>query len=148
MTDVLEIAVKMYHREHDRWYQWALFYLGSIASVFVVWGHIEKDVPLIIPCVFGFILSAFWVLASLDIRASTNAWRETITALQGGGIGGEISALELFGEKLEEFGRLADLLRTLNLTNGEVWKSVTRKLTLLGVIYAVAFVVLGFLSLK
>jgi hypothetical protein len=34
--DWFEIAVRMFDREHDRWNSWAIFFFGSIASVFVV----------------------------------------------------------------------------------------------------------------
>jgi hypothetical protein len=31
-----EIALKMYLQEHNRWSQWALFFLGSIISIFTI----------------------------------------------------------------------------------------------------------------
>ena len=35
-----EAAVKMYLREQDRWNQWALFFFGAIAFIFVIAGEL------------------------------------------------------------------------------------------------------------
>src|SRR4030042_5413231 len=78
-----EVSVTMFNREHDRWNQWALFFFGSIVSVFVL----EEKVA-VIPSWFSpllaCVISVMWVAVAMSIRRSTTAWQETILELEDG----------------------------------------------------------------
>ena len=136
----LETAVEMYKHQHDRWNQWALFFFGSIISVFVLWGQVSTYVPLVIPATLAFVLSIFWVLVAISIRATTRAWLETILELE--------EAMEnvqsakpfhIFKKHESSFSVRTDFLDTLRLYRAEPYRRVTRILTLVGVLSVVLF---------
>ena len=139
-----EAAVTMYHREHDRWNQWALFLFGSIAGVFALWNQLSDALPLWVPCIVCAALSAVWVMVAQSIRASTAAWFRTVKRLESNPRG---CAFTLFEEELGRSRRLSDLRQTLKLFTWEPWRRVTRMLTLLGVVAFALFLVLAVLSL-
>ncbi len=101
-----DAALLMYSREHDRWHQWALFFFGAIISVFVVADRIA--LPLFVPSLFAFLVSLMWVGAASNIRATTEAWRETLLELETTPAPA-IGAFHLFLDRLEDFDRSADL---------------------------------------
>lgn len=136
-----ETAVSMYQREHDRWNQWALFFFGSIGSVFVLWGQLHEVVPLCVPALLATILSVMWIGAALSIRASTRAWLETVKELENDGTCGD-RVFHVFERHLENRRRWEDLRQCLQLWRGEPYKRVTRTMVLLGLLSALSFFVL------
>lgn len=140
----LETAVAMYQREHDRWNQWALFFFGSIASVFVAWSQISQAVSLLVPALLSFVLSILWVLVALNIRATTRAWFDTILVLECGRPSNS-PPFSMFLVRYEEFNRWKDFLETLAFWQLEPFKRVTRILTLTGVLSVLLF---GYLTAR
>lgn len=138
----LEIAIQMYRHQHERWNQWALFFFGSIISVFLLWGQISSYVPLVVPAILAFVLSIFWVLVALSIRGTTRSWLRTILDLEeaeGQEQPETLRAFHLFHKHEKEFKARADLMETLRLHRGEPYRRVTRILTLVGVLSVLLF---------
>lgn len=77
-----QIATDMYKREHDRWYHWALFFFGSIASVFVVTHQSNGAVPVWAASLAASLVSLFWTAAADDILMTSHAWELTIHELE------------------------------------------------------------------
>jgi hypothetical protein len=134
----------MYHREHDRWNQWALFFFGSIVTVFLLWDQV-KTFPLWVPALICFLLSCMWVAVALSIRASTWAWREAVKEIEAQPTS-DGPAFKTFEDKLDKFKRLGDLRTTLTRWRSESFMRVTRMLTLLGVMAALIFLALSVAS--
>jgi len=145
MSDEKELAVSMYHREHSRWNHWALFFFGSIVSLFVLYGHVKIILSLWVPLFICFILSIMWILVALNIRATTRSWEETIIDLGSNLNNGQ--AFQLFIERLEKFSRSEDLLKSLRFWSKEPYISVSRLLTLFGLFAAIFFLVLLLLAI-
>lgn len=141
----LEVAVTMYHREHDRWNQWALFFFGSVVSVFLLWGNLKPVIPLWVPAMAASVLSVCWVMVALNIRASTYSWRAVAKVLEASPQS-LATPFALYEQKASEFSRLHDLWMTLSRWRTESFLSVTRILTILGVLSAVLFLLLAVLS--
>lgn len=142
----LKVAVTMYHREHDRWSQWALFFFGSVVSVFVLWRNLGSAIPLWVPSLVAFVLSVCWVMVALNIRASTFAWRDVALEIESMPEGSG-RPFALYAEKAKLFSRRRDLCVTLFYWRTESFFSVTRILTILGVLSALLFLVLAVLSM-
>jgi hypothetical protein len=119
-----EIAIQMYEREHSRWNQWALFFFGSITSVFVLYNQLRCILPLRIPLLVSAGLSILWVLVAQSIRRTTWAWRQVILDLEKVENAGK--AFELFEQKGQEFSGWRDLGHTLKLWRTEPYLRVTR----------------------
>ncbi len=140
MSEEKDIAVTMYHREHARWNQWAVFFFGSISALFILYSKVNGILSLWALFLICTILSLMWVLVALSIRASTDAWRKTIAEFDDNENSGK--AFAIFAKKLEEFPRFRDLKETVQLWTWEPYIRVTRLLTLLGIVSAVFFFVL------
>jgi hypothetical protein len=139
-----EIAIEMYKNEHTRWNQWAVFFFGSIVSLFVLYDKIQSFIPLWIPLSIGCILSIIWIFVALSIRMSTRSWDYTIRALEKNK---DIrKAFELFTMYNEHFSRWCDFRRTMQLWKKEPYLRVTRIVTLFGVLSAACFLILAILS--
>lgn len=132
-----DIAVQLYLHEHPRWNQWALFFFGSIVSVFVVGEKAATFVPVGLQFTLAAAFSCLWVLVAQSIRASTAAWRNTIKRLEQSPSAG--CAFALFDEELNSFNRWKDLGVTLKFWKQEPYLRVTRILALVGVICAIFF---------
>jgi len=138
-----EVSITMYKHQHVRWNQWALFFFGSIVSVFVL-----EEKVVIIPCwispLLACFLSVIWVAVAISIRRTTKAWRETIFQLENDNIieDNVIKAFHIQEEKWKKYNPWKDLKVTLCLWNMEALKSVTRMLTLIGVFSALFFFIL------
>lgn len=137
-----EAAVKMFHREHDRWRQWALFFFGFIASIFVLSEKHESIIPFWFACCVASLLSAIWVCVVQNIRATTHSWMKVIESIENEQTG---RAFPTFQKYLKEYQHFYDLLITLyfNHKKHKTWKSVTRLLALLGVVSCLLFFIIG-----
>ena len=122
-----QVAVEMYKREHERWHQWALFFLGLIAGVFVIWGQICHVIPLWVASAVAAVLSLMWTVAACALRATTGGWESTI------------KKLECENKGLSD-GAAFSLFRDEVLSGGLV--SVTRMLMFSGVLSTLAFLAL------
>ena len=132
-----DTAVRMFDREHDRWNQWALFFFGSIVSVFVIAGQAQLALPLWLPWTLASLLSITWFLVAVGIRASTHAWRQTVKTIENnGGLG---KPFEIVEAELAKFSRRQEALDTLTFWSWPTWTSVTRMLMLLGLLAAFLF---------
>jgi hypothetical protein len=135
-----EISVTMFKHQHDRWNQWALFFFGSIVSVFVIKEKSDVVPSWISPLLASF-LSLIWVVVAISIRRTTTAWQETIFQLEKEN-SIEDNLLPIFHIQ-EKFWKKSDpwkdLMKTLCLWNMEAFKSVTRMLTLIGILSAILF---------
>jgi hypothetical protein len=139
-----DAALLMYSREHDRWHQWALFFFGAIISTFVVADRIA--LPLYVPSCFALLLSLMWIGAASSIRASTEAWRETLLALEAAPSDAS-GAFHLFKENLDRFDRAEDFRKTLMFWRRQTFTSVTRLLIWFGIVAALAFLAIAILSI-
>ncbi len=136
-----DTAVRMFDREHDRWNQWALFFFGSIVSVFVIAGQAQLALPLWLPWTLASLLSITWFLVAVGIRASTHAWRQTVKTIENnGGLG---RPFEIVEAELAKFSRWREVLDTLRFLSWPTWTSVTRMLMLLGLLAAILFAVVA-----
>jgi L-lactate permease len=138
-----EISVTMYKHQHDRWNQWALFFFGSIVSVFVL----EEKVEIItswISLLLASFLSIIWVAVAISIRRTTTAWRDTIFQLEKDNIikDNEVNVFHIQEEIWKKTDPWTDLKVTVCLWNMETFKSVTRMLTLIGLLSSVFFFLL------
>jgi hypothetical protein len=137
-----EAAVKMFHREHDRWRQWALFFFGFIASIFVLSEKHADIIPFWVPCYVAALLSAIWVCVAQNIRATTYSWKKVIESIENDET---VKAFPTFEEYLKEYERFKDLRITLRF-GWKTWQSVTRLLSLLGVGSSILFFITGTLA--
>ena len=139
-----EAAVTMFHREHARWNQWALFFFGSIVSIFVLGEKVKFHIPAWVSPLLACIVSGMWVAVATTIRGSTTAWRKTILELEAKGQyeEKEVKVFHIQEEKWHEFNHWNDLKTTLRFWKKETITSVTRILTLFGVISALGFLLL------
>lgn len=130
-----EAAVSMYKSEHSRWNQWALFFFGSIASVFVISERIEEFVPPWVPAAVACLVSILWVLVSTAIRRSSEAWRKTLRDIERSKEKESAQPFVIQKEYYDNFNVWKDLKPSLF--------SVTYHLRLLGVIATISFLVLA-----
>lgn len=130
-----KIAVKMFHREHDRWYQWGLFFMGFITSIYLIG---DKYLPLWMLCYLASAASFVWVIVVQNMRASTDAWRRIIIKIENGK---KIRVFDAYNRYSRHWPRYKDLKRTFCCR--ETLVSISRILALIGVILLVIFVILG-----
>ena len=145
-----EAAVNMFHREHARWNQWVLFYFGSIVSIFVISEKTILYIPKWFPSLLGFVVSIMFIAVATTLRASTTAWRETILELEESDqhVKGEEKVFHIQEEKWKKFNHLKDLKTTLFFRQKKTFTSVTRLLTLFGVLSAFCFLLLFILNIS
>lgn len=136
-----ETAVRMYDRQHDRWGSWALFFFGSIASVFALASQVQ-GLPLWSTCFVASALSAMWVLAAVGIRGATEAWFQTVLRIEHGKCDHR-GPFHEFKERVRIHDYRGDFLSTLQFWRETTYRSVTRILTWLGILAAIMFFGLG-----
>ena len=139
-----QAAVTMYNREHDRWYQWALFFFGAVGGIFYVAGHI--DAPKFVAPSLSCLVSLMWVGVASNIRATTDCWRETLVELESGHEV-EQGAFQVFKQKLDIYDFSGDFGKTLRIWRRQTYTSVTRLLVLSGMLSCFAFLVITIISL-
>lgn len=139
-----ETAVKMFYREHARWNQWALFFFGSMISIFVLGEKVNCHIPAWVPPLLACIVSVMWIAVGTTIRASTDAWRKTILELEDKGQyeKTEVKVFHIQEGKWHEFNHWNDLKTTLHFWKKETITSVSRMLVLFGIISALVFLLL------
>jgi len=137
----------MFHQQHTRWNQWAVFFFGSLASIFVIGDRLEGVIPCWIPSLVACIVSLMWIFVASSIRASTWAWRETVLKLENLDERQRKTAkvFSIQERKFHEFKHWKDLRKTLIFWRHDTRTSVTRILTLFGILSFVLFFLL-FLS--
>jgi len=81
-TEAYKAAVAMLQREHARWVQNALVLFGALVSVFLVYKDVRCVVPLWFPMMIAAAISLITVLVALSIRASTDAWTDTLQQIE------------------------------------------------------------------
>ncbi len=139
-----EAAVNMFHCEHARWNQWVLFYFGSIVSIFIIGEKAEDYVPVYVLPLLGCVVSVMWVAVATTLRASTTAWRETILDMEDTNqqLSGDVKAFHIQEKKWNEFSHWKDLKTTLHFWRIKTITSITRLLTLFGIISFICFFLL------
>ncbi len=80
--EAYEAALSMYQREHPRWVQNALFLLGALASILLVSDRLDALVPMWTLTALAAFVSTLMVLVALSIRASTDAWLQTVKEIE------------------------------------------------------------------
>jgi len=139
-----EVAVRMFQREHDRWRQWALFFFGIIAFIFILAEKNPEVMPFWLPCFVAALVSAFWVAVAQNIRASTHAWRQVLFKIEKDQ---HTQVFHCHDENWSSWNRLEDLRVTLRIWKPDTWLSVTRILALLGVVLCIIFFITGSFAL-
>ena len=137
----------MYKQEHIRWNQWALFFFGTLASLSIAWAKLPAIVPLWIPALIAFFLNCAWFMTALSIRATTDAWESVIRRLEDNNNLDE-KPFHMFREELKkQDSRWNDLYKTIAFWRRIWWReymfSVTRVLTLIGLLLAISFLTLA-----
>jgi hypothetical protein len=134
-------AIAWYQMDHNRWNHWAVFFLGSIASIFILHSHIKNEFPVWAASGVAAFVSFMWVCAGQSIRATSKAWRDVVKAIEGGDYR---PAYEIWNDKIEIEGaigkRFRDFGNTLALwrfgpncdPTKTPWCSLTRLLVLMG----------------
>ena len=98
-SDKIKLAYDMLKHEHTRWNQWAIFFLGSIASIFFVGKSIvfgSTSIPMYILTALSSLVSFFWILAALAIKRSTLGWHKTIIEIEARNQGKPFNLMEIF----------------------------------------------------
>lgn len=122
----LDIAVKMLHQQHARWYQWSIFFFGSVTSVFVVWHQTSPYIHLSVAASIASVLCFAWTIAALNIRGQTRSWDKAVTEIEEKG--DSTKAFETFRKNLENWSRWDDFIATLQLWSYDSNARVTRLL--------------------
>lgn len=134
-----DTAVKMFHAEHARWNQWALFFFGTIAGIFVL---AEKN---LIPGWLSFFVASFvslcWVAVAQNIRASTDSWRDVIFDIENHK---HVKVFQAYNKYCKDWPRWQDLQETLCFWKKDLWISITRILSLIGIISFLICFAMGF----
>ena len=143
-----EFAAKMYHREHDRWNQWALFFLGSIAGIFTIWSTLRGSVSLCWPSLMAAILSVLWVLVALTIRGSTRAWERTLKRIEFSPYASRIKPMIMFRRYFDRSSRWRDFVRIVLFYKCRTFRSVTALLVWVGVLSFLIFLGLFLVGLS
>jgi len=138
-----EAALAMYQREHDRWYQWALFFFAGIGAAFYIAG--EYRLRLWVPATTSALICLLWVLVASSIRASTRAWQSTLHHLESFPEPTK-GAFKTFERCLRSFPYGRDFLNTLHLHRKRRFLSVTRLLVWTGLLGLLAFSILAALD--
>jgi len=144
-SEAYEAALAMYAREHDRWYQWALFFFGAIGGIFYVAGSVNA--PFFVAPTLSSVISLMWVGVASNIRATTDCWRDTLLELESES-SSEAGAFLIFKRRLEAYGYAQDFLKTLQFWRRRTYTSVTRLLVLCGLLSSVAFITITVMTLK
>ena len=131
-----EAAMTMYHREHDRWHQWALFFFAGIGATFYVAGQFRF--PLRLASVAAAAISLMWVCAASSIRASTDAWESTLLHFETNPQSKD-TAFRFFHHHLDHYDYRADFLKSMQIWRRKTYLSVTRLLVLSGVLAFILF---------
>ena len=126
-----EAAVSMYHREHDRWHQWALFFFAGIGATLYVADQFES--PRWLSSLAAAVVSFMWVLAASSIRASTDAWQATLLRLEASP-DPKPGAFTTFKHQLDAYEYFDDFLKTLQFWRRKTYLSVTRLLVWSGLV--------------
>lgn len=133
-----QAAVKMFHREHDRWNQWALFFFGSVSAIFLLSGQLT-EIPKFLFCLAAAFVSLAWVIAGQNIRASTGSWRGVIMDLEKGE---KVKVFIRYKKLCDEYPRRKDFCETLCLCKegpNSTLRSVSRMLILMGFFSFICF---------
>ncbi len=137
-----EVAVKMYHREHDRWRHWALFFFGFITGTFLLYEKYNTIFPFWLPCFISSFISGIWVVVAQNIRATTESWMRVIKHIECG----QVKVFHKFNEELHSYNiidRKEDLLTTLFCWKVNIWHSTTKILARLGALASFLFFIVG-----
>lgn len=138
-----EAALTMYHREHDRWYQWALFFFAGIGAAFYIAS--EYRLRLWMPAAASAAISLVWVLAASSIRASTDAWQTTLRHFESFPNSGK-GAFKTFERCLDSYNYCHDFCLTLQFWRRRTFLSVTRLLVWSGLLGFLLFLGLAILD--
>ena len=138
-----EAALSMYHREHDRWYQWALFFFAGIGAAFYIAG--EYRLRLWMPSAASAVISLLWVFAASSIRASTSAWQATLRHFETYPESRK-TAFRTFERLLDSYGYRHDFCLTLLLLGDRRYLRVTRILVWSGLLGILLFSLLAILD--
>jgi hypothetical protein len=128
-----EIAVRSFHREHDRWIQNAVVLFGVLISILLTdkLSILPQSVVLVVATLF----SAMTVFISLTIRGSTDAWWKTVRYIEDCRDGVDIRPFKIFRENLWQYadahGHGRDFCKILHFWQSDVRYSVTRLYTLM-----------------
>jgi len=82
--EAYKIAVEMFKREHDRWIQNAVVLFGAVVSVLLLYFNTSlkgNSWAALVVSLVSATISAMIVCVALSIRATTDAWRFTISAI-------------------------------------------------------------------
>jgi len=133
--EAMKFASAKVDHEHSRWNTWALFFFGSLVSIFTVWSQFKSSLPSYIPFLSCAILSFLWIFVALGTRRVTASWVKVITRI-------ERSSSKQFRpnsnykryEKVHSFSK--DMLRFSPFR-------VTQVLTYMGIVLMVVFLALA-----
>jgi len=136
-----DVAVKMLLQQHARWYQWAIFFFGSIAAVFTVW-YQTKLLPLWLISLISAFLCAVWTLVAQNIRAQTRSWFDTLDVIENGDTN---NVFETFKTKLKTNNkkRCKDFKCSWRMWDKKINTSVTRILIFMGSLFFIGFLILS-----
>ena len=158
-----EIAVRMLHREHDRWNQNTLFFFGVLVAVFSLRQYFQDLVPASLALSIASVVSLMTLGVALAIRNSTDAWRDTIRCIEKSTEAPDFQPFAIFQYHVDQHGwrwYVRDLLLTLCLIplfwpaigigrkagyfRDDHFLSVTRLVSLLALIATIFFAVLAY----
>ena len=101
-SEKIKLAYDMLKHEHTRWNQWAIFFLGSIASIFIVGKNItfgNTSIPCYILAALSSFVSLLWIIYALAIKRSTLGWHKTIIEIESKDENESFNLMEIFKEK-------------------------------------------------
>jgi hypothetical protein len=68
---------------HSRWNTWAVFYFGTMVTIFSIWKETNESIPFYIPCFLTFIISFLWILVTLSLKKSSWVWLKMLKRIEG-----------------------------------------------------------------
>ncbi len=136
--EAYDVAIGMFKHEHDRWIQNTLFLFGALASLFLTAKELQKIVPLWLILGLATLISTMAVCVALSIRASTDAWGQTVREIERL-TEGDVRPFERFDYHLNKISHGKDFMRILCVWRPATIFSVTRMYTLLGIVLAIFF---------
>ena len=138
--EALKLANAKIEHEHSRWNTWAIFFFGSIISVFTVWSQFKDIIPSYVPCIMGALISFIWVFVALGTRRVSASWVKVIKYIEASN-SDDFKPNKLYKQYEGEHSICEDFF------DFSLFR-VTKVLTYAGIVSFMIFIVLGLILLN
>jgi hypothetical protein len=133
-----KLAVEIFLHEHVRWVQNALVLLGTLVSIFAF--HEGASIfPLWAVWLLAAAISITALVVIMSMRASADAWRDTILIVETHGSSSNFQLFHLFKHHMDKWSYCCDLWKTLTIWEKKSLFSVTRAYARLAIFASLVF---------